>query len=186
MLKWQQPSTDEVLFLGEIRYKIYCATGPDFSDAEIVETGGATSITLFDRTPGDFCFWKVLADNGAGQTMWSTEVNVFFVSYATGVNRSTSAAAPSSFSLFQNFPNPFNATTTIPYTLPGNGHVEIKIFDPLGREIRTLVDGEQPVGRHRITWDGLDNSGAPVASGVYFCQMTAEGFAETRKLALLR
>ena len=92
---------------------------------------------------------------------------------------------PATFTLYQNYPNPFNPTTTIDYAVPQNSHVEIRIFDLLGREVRTLVAGEQTAGSHQITWIGLDNTGSPVSSGVYFCTMTAEGFSETRKLLLL-
>ena len=70
--------------------------------------------------------------------------------------------------------------------MPKKDHVEIKIIDLLGREVKTLVTGEQFAGNHQVTWHGLDNIGSPVASGVYFYQMTAEGFTETRKLLLIR
>ena len=89
--------------------------------------------------------------------------------------------------LNQNFPNPFNPKTTIEYDVRNQTSVEIVIFDVLGRGIRTLVSGEETAGFHRIVWNGQDNNGSQVSSGVYLCTMTTtEGFTETRKLLLLR
>ena len=93
---------------------------------------------------------------------------------------------PLYFQLYQNHPNPFNPTTTIEYAVPERSYVEIRIIDLLGREMRTLISGARNAGSHQVTWNGLDNTGSPVASGVYFCSMTAEGFSETRKLLLIR
>ena len=98
----------------------------------------------------------------------------------------TKESTPTTWGMGQNYPNPFNPTTTIEYAVPRNSHVEIKIIDLLGREVCTLVTGENTAGNHQVTWNGLDNTGSQVASGVYFYQMTAEGFSETRKLLLLR
>ena len=94
--------------------------------------------------------------------------------------------AVQNFQLFQAYPNPFNPTTTIEYSLPDDGYAEIKIIDLLGREVRTLISGEQSGGAHQVIWNSLDNTGVPVASGVYFYNMTAEGFSETRKLLLIQ
>jgi hypothetical protein len=90
------------------------------------------------------------------------------------------------YRLGHNYPNPFNPNTTIKYVVPRNSHVEIRIFNLLGREIRTLVAGVETAGRHQVMWDGLDNNSASVPSGVYFYEMTAAGFTETRKLLLIR
>jgi hypothetical protein len=96
------------------------------------------------------------------------------------------SSEPLNFSLYQNYPNPFNPTTTIEYNLPKNGHAVIEIVDILGRQIRTLIAKERTAGSHQVTWNGLDDAGNRVASGVYLYRMTAEGFTETRKLLLLK
>ena len=93
---------------------------------------------------------------------------------------------PEVIALGQNYPNPFNPTTTIFYSLPKNEYVQIHIFDALGRVVQTLIADNQNPGNHQVTWNGLDNTGSPVASGVYFCTMTSGGFSGTRKLLLLR
>ena len=94
--------------------------------------------------------------------------------------------SPNHFSLYQNYHNPFNPTTTIEYTVPAISNVEIKIIDLLGREVRTLATGKHNAGNHQVTWNGLDNTGSPVASGVYFCRMEAEQYRATAKMVLLK
>lgn len=90
------------------------------------------------------------------------------------------------FHLFTNYPNPFNAETMIMYNLPFAGYVEISIFDVLGRRIKTLISENKPVGRHRILWNGADNNGKLVPSGIYFYKLRTGKFSETRKLILLK
>ncbi|MFQ6092972.1 MAG: FlgD immunoglobulin-like domain containing protein [bacterium] len=96
---------------------------------------------------------------------------------------------PKEFHLFQNCPNPFNQTTGINYQLPMHNSqltVTLKIFNVLGEEVRILVSGEQKAGRYGVVWDGQDNKGRQVSSGIYFCQLKAGDFVETKKLVLLR
>lgn len=93
---------------------------------------------------------------------------------------------PDRFSLFQNHPNPFNPSTTIRYGVPYASKVKLRVFDLLGREIRTLFDGEQTAGTYDVVWDGTDYRGLQVASGVYFYRLDASGYSETRKMILVR
>ena len=93
---------------------------------------------------------------------------------------------PQSFRLFQNYPNPFNTSTTIRYALPGAGRVTIKVYNLLGQEVKTLVDEPKEAGYFTLQWDGKNNQGRDVASGVYICRMVAGGFPESRKLVLMR
>lgn len=82
----------------------------------------------------------------------------------TGTATEEAAHAPL-HSLFQNYPNPFHATTTIAYTVEQPGPVTLTVYDVLGRRVRTLVDVDQPAGSYQVDWDGRDASGQPVASG---------------------
>ncbi len=94
---------------------------------------------------------------------------------------SRSVNTPKSFDLSQNYPNPFNPTTTINYQLPKDAHVTLKVYDILGREVATLVDGEQSAGYHEVSFDGSN-----FASGVYFYKMTAGNYTAVKKLMLLK
>ena len=98
---------------------------------------------------------------------------------ATGVESGTHV--PFLFRLDQNYPNPFNPSTTIQYQLPARTHVVLKLYDLLGRDVRTLVDERQTAGDHRVTLDA-----SRLASGVYFYRLEAGTYRETRKLLLLK
>lgn len=89
--------------------------------------------------------------------------------------------------LLPNVPNPFNPTTSIRYSLPTAGAVDLTVFSQSGRLVRTLASGTETAGTHTTVWDGRDNAGRDVASGVYFYRLEFDGaVAETRKLHLIR
>jgi len=97
---------------------------------------------------------------------------------------------PKGFELLQNYPNPFNSSTTIRYHLSAvSGQlsaVSLKIFNLLGQEVRTLVDKRQSAGYYQVLWNGRDNSGKDVSSGIYFYRLKAGDFVQTRKMVLLK
>ena len=83
-------------------------------------------------------------------------------------------------------PNPFNPSTTIAYTVMKRGHTEILIYDVSGRRVRTLVSRVSAVGTHEVVWDGRDDSGRRVASGVYLYRLRAGDVVDTKKMVLLK
>jgi len=93
---------------------------------------------------------------------------------------------PRGFEVNQNYPNPFNPTTTISYDLPQSSHVSLEIFNVLGQRVRTLLEGDKPAGYYTATWDGSDNRGKGVASGIYFYRIKTGDFIETKKMVLLK
>ncbi len=95
-------------------------------------------------------------------------------------------ALPESYLLHQNYPNPFNASTRIIYELPRTSHVEIAIFNVMGRRVRTLLSRVESAGVHTAEWDGRDQSGNFVASGVYLYRLTGDGSTIERKMVLLK
>jgi hypothetical protein len=88
--------------------------------------------------------------------------------------------------LGQNTPNPFNPTTTITYILPATEHVTLNIFNAQGKLVRTLVDGVQSFGSQSAMWDGMDNNGATVGTGVYFYRLQSGKFSQSKKMVLLK
>ncbi len=90
------------------------------------------------------------------------------------------------FDLEQNFPNPFNPNTTIGFTIPVNSHVKLVVYDVAGRRVRTLVNGLKKANRYEVEWDGKDNRGVSVSSGVYFYRIEAGKFKKTRKMVLIK
>ncbi|MBD3401558.1 T9SS type A sorting domain-containing protein [candidate division GN15 bacterium] len=93
---------------------------------------------------------------------------------------------PSTPSLEQNYPNPFNPSTTIQYALPAASDVTIEVLNLLGQRVRLLVDEYRGPGVHRLVWDGRDESGDRVASGVYFYRIATGDFVDSRKMLLLK
>jgi len=91
---------------------------------------------------------------------------------------------PSAFILGQNYPNPFNPNTNIDYSLPAKSHIAVEIFNLLGQKVRVLLDQEQPAGAHTVAWDGLDESGNPVASGIYLYRIRSGDFSLAKKMSL--
>lgn len=95
-------------------------------------------------------------------------------------------AAPDTFTLRAVYPNPFNAWTTIAFSLGEAGHVKLAIHDAAGRRVRRLVSAVREPGHHRVSWDGRDETGARAASGVYLISLQAGINFRTRKLTLLK
>ncbi len=95
-------------------------------------------------------------------------------------------ALPRDFVLKQNFPNPFNPSTMIEFSLPAAGNVKVEIFNLLGERINTLVDRFMPAGNYLVSWLGDDLYGRTAASGIYFYRVSAGEFAATRKMMLVK
>jgi hypothetical protein len=95
-------------------------------------------------------------------------------------------AVPDDYALYQNYPNPFNPTTRINFDLPEASQVRLAVFNLLGQEVRTLVAGQLPAGRHFVAWDGRDASGQVVGSGLYLYRLQAGDFVSSRKMLLTR
>jgi hypothetical protein len=102
----------------------------------------------------------------------------------TGVE--TRLEKPEVFRLHANYPNPFNASTTITYELPAKTHLDLQIFNVAGQAVRQLFQGEAGSGTHTLIWDGRDDAGESLPSGVYWYRLTAPSGSETKKLLLLR
>jgi len=148
------------------------ATGPiDFSSSTIVGTWG-----VYPFAPSGNIY---VSDITTGLYIFS------FSGQATAVN-TASSDIPKKFVLFDNYPNPFNPATVIAYQLSEVIDVELAIYNPLGQKIKTLVNERQGAGTYQIRWDGQDNTGQRISSGVYLYRLTAGSFIETRKMVLLR
>ncbi len=97
-----------------------------------------------------------------------------------------SVAAPKSYKLYNNFPNPFNPSTKIAFLLPKTTHVKLIIYDIMGREIEKIADGKYPQGYNEVTWNGNNSFGVHVSSGIYFYRISAGAWSKVRKMMLLK
>lgn len=161
-------------------YRVYRDVNPDFvaSSGNFV-TGTATTSWTDPAYDGGSVYYEVTAVDHDGN-----ESNPASPDIVTSV---PGRPVPSSFALHQNFPNPFNPSTTIHYDVPrGGGNVKLQIFDLSGRLINTLVDSYQKEGQQTVTWHGRDAAGRPVATGTYFSRLTAPGITQTKKMVMVK
>lgn len=133
-------------------------------------------------------YWRVKARVGVFESAWS---DTFACAIAKEVVSSVSSeTTPKEFALRQNYPNPFNPSTTIRYDLPavaGKGEpVLLEIFNIMGQKVKTLVDWQQKPGVYAVLWDGKNEYGRPVSSGIYFYRIKVKGFTASYKMSLIK
>ena len=124
----------------------------------------------------------IVAGSGQSETHIGSAFTIDDVAYGavTSVDNEV-AGSPGSFELRQNYPNPFNPSTSIDYSVPQKGHATLKVYDLLGNEVATLVNGELERGSYSAVWNAANSS-----SGVYFYRLTSGSYSATRKLILMR
>ena len=117
----------------------------------------------------------------------NVEIWNFFNNYKLVTSIETSSnSTPRKFCLMQNYPNPFNPSTTIQYQLPKNGMVILEVYNHIGQRVVTLVNQNQTAGIHQQFWDGRNDMGKIVPTGVYFYQLRSGDFSATRKMLLMQ
>ena len=136
-------------------------------------------------TQVDLSLLNVVAIDPQGNSInFIVENGEFTTSVNPLMNRSDKI--PTSFHLSQNYPNPFNPQTNISFQIPKTTQVVLKIFDIVGQEIHTLINREMPAGDHEVIWDGRDNNGREMASGVYIYMLKAGDFMDSRKMIFMQ
>lgn len=176
-LDWQASgSHDEDL----ARYQVYRGTVSGFAlDANSL-VGNSTGTTFQDPAPGGTVYYRVTAlDAHGNESAPSGEVSVTSAVSAVG-------DAPAVFAHLGNYPNPFNPMTRISFSLPGNETVKVQVLDAAGRSVRVLVNETMAAGAHEVRWNGTDDSGRAVPSGVYFSLIEAGGESTARRMTLVR
>ena len=122
-------------------------------------------------------FWRANARNGLGTGPFSAIW--FFTSVVTNI--STNGEIPKEFRLYNNYPNPFNPTTNIKFSIPTQGFVTLKVFNSLGKEVATLVNENMSVGTYEVNFDA-----GSITSGVYFYRLQSDNFTETKRMMLIK
>ncbi len=112
---------------------------------------------------------------------WNANSVFRYIRSAVGVEEGPVTGIPTRYQLLQNYPNPFNPSTVIPFDLPAKGHVVLKVFDTLGREVRTLLDQDMPAGRHQVVFDA-----SALATGIYYYRLNYNGKVLSRKMLLTK
>ncbi|MFW0838059.1 MAG: T9SS type A sorting domain-containing protein [Candidatus Komeilibacteria bacterium] len=131
-------------------------------------------------------FNDIMKDQNGILWMVNYQGDIVSTDLVTAIIPTNSLSMPQQYSLEQNYPNPFNASTVISYELPEPALVSLTIFNQLGQPIRILVNDEKAAGYQAVVWDGLNNAGQQVGTGIYFYQLRAGNFNKTYKMILLK
>ena len=164
-------------------------------DRKMVETSGA--IEIMNNTQdisisysvsidaGDDMRWVLVSSEGneyelkgSGNIVVDGNVSHFTLNKVSSI--------PTEFALSQNFPNPFNPTTSISYSLPKNSDLYLSIYSLTGQKIIELVDGHVTAGMYTVTWNGINHAGIPVSSGVYIYMLQSDSFTAVKKMILIK
>jgi hypothetical protein len=156
-------------------FTVYGSNSPELEPGATVV--GYTVGTEYTVDPSSYAYWHVTATDHAGN-----ESEAATTSDVTEVTDS----APLRTALYPNVPNPFNPSTEVHFTLAAAGHVRLTVHDLAGRLVRTLVDGQLAAGRQHVGWNGCDDEGQQVASGVYVCRLEAAGHREMTRMVLVK
>jgi hypothetical protein len=142
---------------------------------------------VFDSSIGSLTAGVNNIVNDYAGTDWTPIMpSLFYIQDPSDAGDQGSLDIPADFALAQNYPNPFNPTTSIGFSLPIRANVALNVYNLLGQQVRTLLDKEMDAGTHSVEWDGTNDAGGKVASGVYFYKLTTGDFVETRKMMLLK
>lgn len=128
---------------------------------------------------------NVIAGSGYKRTTEAAyEAWIVYMEEPSAISQQT--AVISDFHLQKNYPNPFNPSTTITFTFPASGYINLSIYDLSGRKVRTLIDKHISAGTHQVKWDGTDDFGNKVVSGIYLYTLKSSTLKKTKKMILLR
>jgi hypothetical protein len=180
-LDWSTPETD----LTVLGYNVYRHTTGEISFADPIAELDATTYTYTDNLPQEDTtyVYGVAAIYDEDESIPST----VDVQISVGIDDSENTIqAPKRYALSQNYPNPFNPVTTISFQIPESNHVSLKVYDVTGKLVRTLVDEKKEVGSYTVKWNGKDDRGNEVSSGLYFYRLQSEEFDKTHKCLLLK
>ena len=157
-----------------------------FNDSLLVEIDNVNKLATFTAkyifSADVVVSFTVIDDSLASDTAAITVQ----VKLPAGVEENQNFHHPQTYLLGQNYPNPFNPATFIQYQLPQKGQVVLRIFNMIGQEVRSLVNGEEQAGYYEVKWDGKDNFGQLLPSGIYLTQLQAGKFVATRKMVMLK
>ena len=162
---------------------------PDGAAADV--SGAGLVVARQEGSVLEVAFARIPSDEGAlfeirGLTCCAPAIMAGQLNEGRIVVAENAFATPASFSLYQNSPNPFNPATTVRFAVPGASHVRLTIHNTAGQLVRTLVDEQVAAGAHAVVWDGRDDAGRNVASGVYAYRVVTDRGTMTRRMTLLR
>ena len=181
-LSWFTPTFAQT----QLKYNLEYSTNADFSNVKVVNDIQEQAFNLQGLENNTTYYWRVSSKTETGDVSDYSNTGSFKYVKSSVTSVEAENTIPVEFDLSQNYPNPFNPTTRIAYSLPENSFVTLKIYDMLGREVKTLVNQDMKAGKITVDWNSDDNSGRKVASGVYIYRITAGNFVSSKKMMLIK
>jgi hypothetical protein len=178
-LSWFLPTQSS-----NLTYELEYSLSGDFTDAKVISNITKNRFALNNVENGRKYFWRVRSKDGSGNLSTYSAIGTFVGHGVTAVEEEN--IIPEKFEVSQNYPNPFNPSTMIKYALPEAQFVTLRIYNMLGQEVATLVNNQVEAGTYNVTWNGVDNSGAKVATGTYIYRIVAGNNIITKKMILLK
>ena len=166
-------------------YKLEISKSPDLSSPVGTYDNLATMNKIINSLDNGTYYWRVTAKSVDGKSTGYSDKGNFHVGSTTGITNEESII-PKVFEVFQNYPNPFNPSTQIKYGLPKASDVTIKVYNMLGQEIKTLVSEHKNAGTFTVRWNGDNNNGSKVSSGIYIFRVAAGSNSSTMKMILIK
>ena len=179
VLSWVIPT----ISASPLTYDVEYSKNKDMSNSSVIKDLNRPAAQVTGLQNGVTYYWRALSKTNSGAISNYSEIGSFKTNNVTAVEQEI---IPTEFALEQNYPNPFNPTTLISYALPQNAFVTLKVYDMLGREIKTLVSKEVAAGNYSVVWNGDDNFGNKVATGAYVYRITAGEFVSVKKMLLIK
>lgn len=162
------------------------------SEAQILMPAFVTGTGATETSDGQLALLGTFGQPMVGPTGNNSQIHHagFWVRIATGmassVERLDSAELPREYKLDGNYPNPFNPTTTIHFSIPEQAIIRLTVYDMLGKVVAVLADKEMGAGEYRVTWDARDGTGNPVSSGSYLYRLESTNYASVKIMTLLK
>jgi hypothetical protein len=178
-LRWADPVDADFQY-----FAIYRSTNSGFDPkgTQPLATLIGTNYVDKDVTIGNKYYYRLSTFDFAGnESVYSPEISATIVTV-----EERGGGVPTEYALAQNFPNPFNPETWIKYQLPASAHVRLSIYNSLGQEVRRLVDYTQPAAYHQVVWDGRNDAGNPLPSGIYFYRLETSKFTSIKKMVMMK
>jgi hypothetical protein len=177
ILTWQDSSVTSLT-----EYKIERNTSSD-TNFVLIDSVSATQTSYIDKSVADGIMYnyRIKGVSNLIESDYSNEASI-----VTTITAVKSPSLNNTYDLMQNYPNPFNPSTAITYQLAALGKVQIKVFDILGREVKTLVNDERPAGKYQVIWNATDNFGNKVTSGIYIYSLRTNSYSQSRKMILMK
>ncbi len=181
ILSWFLPTASQV----NQTYKVEISQNHDMLNPIIQFKNVKELSKAISSLPAGTYYWRVQAEDAKGNLSSYSPTAEFNISTVTSTEKYENIV-PKKFEVLQNFPNPFNPSTTIKFGLPKASTVTVKIYDMLGQEVKSLIDSYKNAGTYSIIWNGDNNSGEKVSSGAYLYRVTAGSNIKTMKLILMK